>query len=329
MLKDSKKLLSIIIPHYNTPELLEKLILTIPDYDDIQIIVVDDKSNVQLDKLNGIKAKYNHRIEFYINDTLKKGAGTCRNIGLHHANGKWILFADSDDFFTDNMYESVSPYFETDYDEVFFIPTSIYIDTGETSNRHIVLEKRINDYNHNPTRDNLLKLKVATATPVSILINNNIIKKYKIKFDEVLYSNDIMFMTKVGHYSQKITTSKNVIYCITRNKGSLTTHISHDVYKIRLQEYVKVCRFLLKNYSVKDVKIMHYTCVVALYGAIKRHYGIKECLSVLKVLRKYNVPFFSFDLLKLDYIKQLLNDFKQQYADSKYLIKTQNINKKV
>ena len=42
MSKEYKQNLSIIIPHYNTPDLLGKLIDSIPDTDDIQIIVVDD-----------------------------------------------------------------------------------------------------------------------------------------------------------------------------------------------------------------------------------------------------------------------------------------------
>ena len=51
MSKEYKQNLSIIIPHYNTPDLLGKLIDSIPDTDDIQIIVVDDRINTKT-KLN-------------------------------------------------------------------------------------------------------------------------------------------------------------------------------------------------------------------------------------------------------------------------------------
>lgn len=123
------KNLSIIIPHYNTPHLLHKLIDSIPQSPDIQIIVVDDNSDCHLDILADLQGKYCAQVEFYVNGTGRKGAGACRNVGLLHADGKWILFADADDFFLPGMYENICPYFDTNYDEVFFTPTSIYLDT--------------------------------------------------------------------------------------------------------------------------------------------------------------------------------------------------------
>ena len=133
-----KRNLSIIIPHYNTPDLLEKLIVSIPNTDDIQIIVIDDNSDKDLKLLENVKNMYQNKIEYYVNDTGVKGAGACRNIGLRHADGKWLLFSDADDYFLEGMYETVAQYFDSDYDEVFFIPTSKYIDSGELSNRQII-----------------------------------------------------------------------------------------------------------------------------------------------------------------------------------------------
>lgn len=51
MRKEWKRNLSIIIPHYNTPDLLEKLIRSIPVDKDIQIVVVDDNSSMGLENL--------------------------------------------------------------------------------------------------------------------------------------------------------------------------------------------------------------------------------------------------------------------------------------
>lgn len=111
--------LTIIIPHYNVPDLLEKLIKSIPDSREIQVIVVDDNSDKQKEKLVRVEALYKERVEFYINSTGIKSAGSCRNIGLEHAKGKWILFADADDYFLPNMYDVVKSYFETNYDIIF------------------------------------------------------------------------------------------------------------------------------------------------------------------------------------------------------------------
>lgn len=85
---------SIIIPHFNDFKSLERLLNSIPSRDDIEIIVIDDKSTDEYD-LDSIKSK----CIFLNNETPIKSAGTCRNIGLKIAKGKWLLFADSDDVF--------------------------------------------------------------------------------------------------------------------------------------------------------------------------------------------------------------------------------------
>ena len=321
MQNEYKMNLSIIIPHYNTPELLEKLIESIPHIKDIQIIVIDDNSDIQLEKLKDIQVKYCNQVEFYKNNTSKKGAGTCRNIGIQHAEGKWLLFADADDFFLEGMYDIIFPYFELDYDEVFFTPTSIYLDSGNLSNRHEIFERRICNYIAKPSRENLLKLKVATTTPCSNLIKHDLVQRHKIYFDEVLYSNDIMFMAKVGHYSQKVAVSKKIIYCITRSKGSLTTHMDWNAYKIRLYEYLKICKFIKKRYSLKDMKLMHYTCLGILYRAIQQRFGIKKYFHIIGLFQRNGIPLFSWDQLKCEGVIQIIKDMKSKRIDSKYYVK--------
>ena len=42
-----------------------------------------------------------------------KGAGYARNIGLSHARGKWIIFADADDFFTADCFTILNEYMDS------------------------------------------------------------------------------------------------------------------------------------------------------------------------------------------------------------------------
>lgn len=321
MFKEYKKNLSVIIPHYNTPDLLQKLIDSIPHIEDIQIIVVDDRSDMHVDKLECLKDKYKDHVEFYRNDDLSKGAGTCRNIGLRHADGKWILFADSDDFFLEGMYDAVSAYFDSEFDVVFFRPTSIYYDTGEISDRHITFEKYMDAYLANPTRENLLRLKISLSSPWSKLIRHELLHQHDIWFDEVLHFNDMMFSVKAGHYSKNIAVSEKVIYCIVKITGSLTMQISWDAYEIRLQEYLKVCDFLKEHYSLKDLKAMHYTGMSRLYIALKHHYGIKKYMFVIKAFREHGIPLFSLDQINMDSLQQFIGEWKAKRVNSKYMVK--------
>ncbi len=94
--------------YYNSPDSLEQLLLSIPSLTEIEVVVVDDKSNKGLKKYFKImeNIKFKHVI-FINNNTNKKGAGVCRNIGINIATGSWLLFADADGYFINGFYSKI------------------------------------------------------------------------------------------------------------------------------------------------------------------------------------------------------------------------------
>ena len=80
---NNNPLISIIIPHYNTPALLKRLLDSIGFHEDVQIIVIDDNSTKDISLYQAVQKEYqsDHTI-FLKNDSGKKGAGAARNIGL-------------------------------------------------------------------------------------------------------------------------------------------------------------------------------------------------------------------------------------------------------
>ncbi len=100
-----KKMISVIIPVYNSEKYLEKCLSSICNqtYKNLDIIVVDDGS---IDKSPEICDK------FKVEDTRVRvvhqenhGVSYSRNIGINMANGDYIGFVDSDDFIENDMYE--------------------------------------------------------------------------------------------------------------------------------------------------------------------------------------------------------------------------------
>ena len=80
---------SFIIPHKNCPDLLQRCVDSIPERDDVQVIVVDDNSDDG--KKPSLKNHKNLQV-ILLDATQSKGAGRARNVGLEHAEGKWLLF---------------------------------------------------------------------------------------------------------------------------------------------------------------------------------------------------------------------------------------------
>ena len=90
-----EKKFSIIIPNYNKEQYIEETLNSIfnQTYKNYEVIVIDDAStDNSLEIINKYDVKLFH--------TTRKMAGGARNVGLDHATGDYILFLDSDDYFT-------------------------------------------------------------------------------------------------------------------------------------------------------------------------------------------------------------------------------------
>lgn len=243
---------SIVIPHYNIPKCLEKLIKSIPVKDNLEVIIVDDKSNKDLELLEQCKNLYEtENCRFYSNDTEYKGAGVCRNIGISKARGKWLLFADSDDFFSDDLYEIISDNKDREEDIIFFYPNSINIDTGLEADRHIEFCDVLKKYEDNPDRDNELVLRYQVVSPWSKMIRKSIVDENKIEFEGTMVANDVLFCRKIGHFAKSIAVDSRTIYFVTERQGSLVTLINKEAYFIRLNVFLNSSKYV-KSVVDKD-----------------------------------------------------------------------------
>ncbi|WP_391207677.1 glycosyltransferase family 2 protein [Psychrobacillus sp. L4] len=314
--------LSIIIPHFNSVSSLKKLLESIPNSKDIQIIVVDDNSEgSHREEYLKLKTKYNQsNIEFYNNESKKKGAGACRNIGLNQANGKWLLFADADDYFTDVFFDISKRYFNSDNDVVFFKPVSINLDTGKPADRHLAYDKLI---------DNMLCeclysevfLRYRFYVPWSKLIKSSLVKENKIFFDEVIAANDLMFSAKVGYHMRNFDVSEENIYCVTRNKGSLTATVSHDVYNSRLYVYIDYFNFLKRYLNSDDFKALNLSGMGFLISSLLK-FGVKKMFFVYRKLKKNNVRIISPKAFNpVWFMKKTLNVLNKNKKMKSYVIR--------
>lgn len=317
------KKLSIIIPHYNSVNLLKNLIDSIPKNDNIEIIVVDDNSTQDIKEFNKIKmsARYQHVI-FLTNNTQIQSAGKCRNIGLEVATGEWILFADSDDFFVNDFYEIIKKYFNTNNDVVLFTPTSIYLDTHEKSDRHVKFSNLIRNYNKNRSIKNEIKLRYEYVVPWSKMIKRSLINEYEIRFDEVIAMNDIMFSTKVGYYMKEFVASNEIIYCVTRNKGSLTMQMTKEVHDSRVDALLRYYKFLIGKLDKKEIKYLNISSIAPIVRAYKAKLGFKEMFSTYILFRKNNIGLLDRRFLNpLFVIKNIYQNTIGKFKEERYYVK--------
>lgn len=298
---------SIIIPHYNSPYSLDKLLTSIGIHDDVQIVVVDDKSNKHLSEYVEVKKKHERTCLFLDNTTEKKGAGVCRNIGLEKVVGDWLLFADSDDFFMEGWYPNVCEYYNSNADVVFFPPTSEV--EGEIGTRHKKYLKLVDEFNEKkPNSD--LHLRIQFFPPWSKMIRKSLVIKKNIRFDETMFSNDVMFSTKVGFYAKSIDATNESIYCVVDKAGTLTKNKSFDAFYIRNSVICNVYNFLkieLSDEQFKDAYIRN-TPVFNLYIAFKAGYGLKGIRKLVRLYQSNGVSIVSPSVFNF---KRIVHYFKR------------------
>lgn len=303
-------ILSIVIPMYNSSLKLERLLKSIPENKEIEIIVIDDKSEEKLTKyiIEKIKEK---KIKYYYNKG-KKGAGSSRNIGILKAKGDWILFADSDDYFLENFFEVIKKFMNSNYDLIYFKSISIYENNNQEAERHKILNRLIDNYIKKRNIQSEKRLKYEFIVPWSKLIKRKKILQYEIFFDEIIASNDVLFSIKLGYFFKKIMVSEEVIYCATTSKGSLTQTKTEEIFDARFLTILKVNKFLRE----KKEGEFQYSCAKFILGSFD--YGPKKFLEVIKLSIAYKNNIF------IGYKKWIFTYFlrkKIEFKEKEYVLK--------
>ena len=264
---------SFIVPHKNSFKDLFRCINSIPDKDDFELIVVDDNSDFQLDKKTLFSLKERTRIKL-ICQKVGRGAGFCRNVGINNSSGKWIVFADADDYFLNSFNEIICRLSDTPYDLHYFKVDSRYSLTGEISDRHLMWNEMLTFENEND-------LRFKHVVPWGKIIRRDIIKENSILFDEIMYSNDITFSTKVGYFSKKIKIHDLSCYCVTKQQGTLFSNVSASAIYSRLfanyNRNVFLCQVNRVSYQVK---LTGYFKIIVKTGNLKY-----SCLALYFVIR--------------------------------------------
>lgn len=115
------RLLSVIVPVYNTKPYLDTCIQSICNqtYKNLEIILVDDGSSDFSGEICDDYAKKDSRIKVVHKEN--EGVLVARNYGIQLARGDYITFVDSDDWLELNAYESFMAQYEyNDYDLITF-----------------------------------------------------------------------------------------------------------------------------------------------------------------------------------------------------------------
>jgi glycosyltransferase involved in cell wall biosynthesis len=248
---------SIIIPHFDIPDLLMRCLKSIPVSEDIQVIVVDDNSpdaDTYLERYPELSRPY---LEF-IRTTKGGGAGYARNIGLDHAKGEWLLFADADDFYVEDMYDIISSNADSEADVIYFKKESVYSENIiQKTDRDVYIDRMINNYYANGDE---WPLRFMYCPTWGKMIKRDLINKFNIRFEEIRYSNDAFFSLFVGYHAETIEVVNKVLYVLTSRPDSLAANYCSkpNELRIRAEVHYRSDLFLHQHQMCKERSMKKY-----------------------------------------------------------------------
>lgn len=241
---------SVIIPHFNDADRLQRLLLTIPvARRDLEVLVVDDCSPDQA-ALEAVKSRWS--MVTWLSTPRNAGAGAARNIGLDHARGDRLLFSDSDDEFLPGAFERFDEHVGDEDDLVYFLADAVQEVDGSPSNRADRLNALCMEYRDDPSDRTLNQLRVGHVVPWAKVYSRVFIDKCGVRFEETPVSNDVAFNVLAAVQARHVRVQPVTVYRIHRRPKSLTANPSPEAFLVRVGVKARLAS-ALKALGIKDI----------------------------------------------------------------------------
>ena len=252
------KLISVIIPVFNTSKYLEKCVnsLFIQSYSNIEIICVDNNSiDNSMQILEKLKLQDN-RIKIFSN--VIKGASATRNVGLAESSGEYIVFVDSDDYvdvdYIKHLYEALQEY---KVDMIASAVNRVFASTDDLWEDEYFGLKFFNQFEKKLNLEDILQdFTKFCFTVYARIYRAEIIKNSNITFNEnLIVGEDILFnlnyMTSCNNFSFYIINKYDYFY-LTNPDSVLSTNANYS--SVFVQHKALKDWFIKNNYFGKYKK---------------------------------------------------------------------------
>ena len=222
----NEKLLSVIIPVYNTAPYLERCIGSIrkQSYQALEIICVDNNStDNSLEVLKHFAAE-DPRI--LVLEQPKQGVSAARNMGIQNARGTYITFVDSDDAIDPDMYRTLVEVLEEDQTDISHCGYRRYATDGTVTDimgteEHLV-ETRWEAINH------LLRGEKYTGSLCNKIYKSSLFTE--LKMDESIgHNEDVLLNFQLFNAAEKTTFLDKPFYWYYIRKESATSSSNNVV----------------------------------------------------------------------------------------------------
>ncbi len=321
-------MISIIIPVYQAQDYIERCLESIKnqnDNSDLEIVCVNDGSTDNSKKIiEDFKLK-NKNIKVKIIDKENTGVSDSRNIGIENAEGKYIMFVDSDDELETNAIEELRKALSDNIDVIIY--NSLQIKKNNKNKERIIFNEENGIIPVKKVYDELIR-HAELNTVWQFLILKDFILENKIKFDnQYAVGEDLLFNSDMFTCNPQIYYLNKIIYRYNYNEKSVMRNLKQDSTQKRINqtlelyckyyEYIKKWKMDSKEnreyLSSKAINVLNYE----LRSIILLDISNKEKINMLK--ETFENPNMIEIRKNLSTDKYLIRESKYIYTNKIYL----------
>lgn len=271
---------SIVMPVYNVEKHLNKAVDSVlaQSFTDFELILVDDCSSDDCPKICASYAARDTRIKF-MPLPENSGASHARSAGLSISNGQYILFMDSDDTISDELFQNVYTAACSDApDVVMYSAEEIYEDAKGSVYDHLEVRYPAKVLR---TKQEVVDevIHIEKTTLFGYLWNKfyskALLKKAKVSFSDMPLNEDFQFNIDLFPAVSSLTVLDYVGYQYYKRDGqSLTSKFVPNYFDLQISRIESLYNFYLQfgdcSDTVKTVLCGIY--VRSLFSALQRNF---------------------------------------------------------
>lgn len=218
---------SIVVPVYNTKKYLAKCIKSIihQTFNDFELILIDDGSTDGSQEICDEYAVYDSRVK--VIHTLNSGAAAARNRGIERAQGEYICFLDSDDYWDTNRALEKINAAVTENTDILQMSLKVLHKDGQVETRNC----DYSSYRDLSNEEKIVKLVDEERFMVSacgMVIRRGFLKDNGYTFVEGIRAEDVEWAIRMFSSCPNVEFLEESIYVIrTGREGSVTSTVNY------------------------------------------------------------------------------------------------------
>lgn len=262
------KKVSVIIAVYNAEKYLRECIESVikQTYQNLEIICVNDGST---DKSLEILEEYagrDHRVRIYTKDNEGLGGASARNYGLAKANGEYISFLDSDDFFELDMYEKAVALADRTTADIVIMGgdefdniSRNFIKVSSILNQDVIPVEEVFSFHDCP--ETIFQLTQGMAW--NKLYKKSFVDENKLDFQRIKYTDDAYFTFASLICAKRITVLNENLCHYRVNTGTNQTSGLTNYPDSSFGPYIKLKKLFVEWNVFDEVKQSFVNCTAA------------------------------------------------------------------